>query len=161
MVIGLAGVLFDPVGGWLSDRFGRRRVMIIPWAALLLLVMPAFFVIAHYRTALALFGATAAMGIAGNIASASVLIAITESLPKRSRSGTLALIYAISISLFGGSAQFTVAWLTGVTHSPLAPAWYMAGGVFIGLLAMLAMRETAPVKTGPTALLEVPAPALS
>ena len=161
VVIGLCGVCFAPLGGWLSDRFGRRWVMIIPWAALLTLVIPAFFVISHYRTPLALFGATATMGVAANIASASVLIAITESLPKQSRSGTLALIYAIAISLFGGSAQFTVAWLTGVTHSSLAPAWYMAGGVFIGLLAMLAMRETAPAKTGVAASLDLASPVLS
>jgi hypothetical protein len=62
------------------------------------------------------------------------------------RAGGLALIYALAIAIFGGSAQFNVAWLTGVTHSNMAPAWYMAIGVAAGLIAMAAMRETAPVR---------------
>jgi thiazole synthase ThiGH ThiG subunit len=52
----------------------------------------------------------------------------------------------LAISTFGGTAQFIVAWLIAVTHNPLAPAWYMALAVAAGLVAMIATRETAPVK---------------
>ena len=148
VVLGVTGVCLDPVGGWLSDRFGRKRVMIIPWVLLLVLVLPAFAAISHFRTAWALFGATALLGALTAISSSSSLVAITESLPRKVRSGTLALVYALAISVFGGTAQFNVAGLTALTHNPLAPAWYMAVGVAVGLAAMLAMRETAPVKTG-------------
>ena len=37
-------------------------------------------------------------------------------------------------------------WLIGRTGSPLAPAWYMSAAMVLGIGAMLAMRETAPVK---------------
>ncbi len=148
VVLGLTGVVFDPVGGWLSDRFGRKPVMIIPWVVLLMLIGPCFWAISHYRTGVVLLGATALLSVATSISSSSVLVAVTESLPKQVRSGTLALVYAVAISIFGGSAQFNVAWLTGALHSPLAPAGYMAIGVAVGLAAMLMMRETAPVKVG-------------
>ncbi len=39
-----------------------------------------------------------------------------------------------------------VAWLTKLTHSPLAPAWYMTAAVAIALLAMAFMPETAPAR---------------
>jgi len=55
--------------------------------------------------------------------------------------------YALAISIFGGTAQFIVASLIVVTGNPLAPAWYMMGAVGIGVAAMVATRETAPVKT--------------
>ena len=71
-------------------------------------------------------------------------MAVTEGLPHRSRSGALALIYALAISVFGGSTQFTVAFLTRLTHSPLAPAWYMTGMVGLSLIAMAFLRESAP-----------------
>jgi hypothetical protein len=48
------------------------------------------------------------------------------------RSGGLAMIYAVAISVFGGSTQFVVAWLTQLTGDPLAPAWYMIGAVVVG-----------------------------
>jgi hypothetical protein len=62
------------------------------------------------------------------------------------RSGALGLIYALAVSIFGGSAQFLVAWLTRLTGNPLTPAWYMMGGVIVGLVAMRLIPESAPIK---------------
>jgi MFS family permease len=143
---GLMGAVFAPIGGWLSDRYGRRATMIAPWLALLALVFPCFYAISRFQTPLALFAATAAMSVAASISSSSVLTAITESLPKSGRSGALALIYAVAISIFGGTAQFAAAWMTQATHNAMAPAWYMAAAVTLGLGAMLALPETAPIK---------------
>jgi hypothetical protein len=64
------------------------------------------------------------------------------------RAAGFGLIYATSISLFGGSTQFMAAWLTRLTGNPLVPAWYMIGAVALGLVALAYLRETAPVKTG-------------
>lgn len=50
--------------------------------------------------------------------------------------------------MFGGTAQFNVAALTKLFHSDLVPAACMGAGVLVGLIAMLVMRESAPVKTG-------------
>jgi hypothetical protein len=38
--------------------------------------------------------------------------------------------------------------LTESTGSSLAPAWYMIAALAIGLIAVVLMRETAPLKTG-------------
>jgi hypothetical protein len=82
------------------------------------------------------------------LSTAVFLVSITESLPPQRRSGGLSLIYAVAISIFGGSTQFVVGWLTHVTGNPLAPAWYMVGAVLVGLTAIVLLPETAPVKRG-------------
>jgi MFS family permease len=148
VMLGLCGVICDPVGGWLSDRYGRKRVMLAPWVLLLFLVFPAFWMLNHFRTSAALLAATALLTIPGSISGSSVLVGITESLPPRIRSGALATLYAVAIATFGGTTQFIVAWLISVTGNPLAPAWYMAGAVIVGVIAMVAMRETAPRLVG-------------
>ena len=145
-VIGFSGVLCDPLGGWLSDRFGRKPVMIIPWLLLAIAVFPSFWMLERFRTGAALYGACAILGCISTLSSATIIVAITESLPQRARSAGIALIYALAISVFGGSAQFLVAWLIRATGNPLAPAWYMFGGVIIGLIALFQLPETAPVK---------------
>ncbi len=157
-VVGLCGVVCDPISGWLSDRIGRKPVMIVPWCCLLVAIFPAFHVLGATRTGTALYATTALLAVASTLSTATVLVAITEALPRRVRSSGLAIMYALSISVFGGSTQFLVAWLTRLTGNPMTPAWYLIGGVAIGLLAILAMPETAPVKTmrGATAATRVP-----
>lgn len=146
-VIGLSGVICDSLGGWLSDRFGRRPIMIVPWLFLAVAVFPCFWMLERLRTAAALYSACAVLACISTLSSATIIVAITESLPRRVRSGGIAIIYALAISVFGGSAQFFIAWLIRATGNPLAPAWYMFSGVVIGIIVLFQLPETAPIKT--------------
>ena len=146
---GLTGLVFAPLGGWLSDRFGRRPVMLIPAAILLIIAIPGFQLLARERTVLALIGMAVVFRICIAMSFASVLASVAESLPARIRAGALGLIYAFAISVFGGTTQFAVAWLNHATGNPLAPGWYMTAAVAIGLTAMTLMPETAPSRNRP------------
>jgi MHS family citrate/tricarballylate:H+ symporter-like MFS transporter len=147
-VVGLSGVICDTLGGWLSDKFGRKPVMIVPWLCLAIAVFPCFTLLERERSAFALYAACGILACASTLSASASLISVTESLPHRVRSGALAIIYALSISIFGGSTQFIVAWLTRLTGNPLTPAWYMIGGVIVGFMALRFMPETAPIKVG-------------
>lgn len=149
-VIGASGVVCDCLGGWLSDRFGRKPVMIVPWMLLAVAVLPSFWLLERLRSGAALYAACAVLACLSTLSSATIIVAITESLPQRVRSGAIALIYALAISVFGGSTQFLVAWIIHATGNALAPAWYLLCGVIIGLTAMFQLPETAPVKTKTT-----------
>ncbi|MDP1632657.1 MAG: MFS transporter [Caulobacter sp.] len=146
VVNGLTGAVFCYVGGMLADRFGRKPVMMWPHIAMMMLVLPCYWAIEHFRTAEALYGVTFLLVMLASISAVPVLVAITESLPARVRAGSLAMIYAVAISVFGGSTQFVVAWLGDLLHDPLTPAWYMLTFSAAGLLAMLALPESAPGK---------------
>jgi MFS family permease len=144
IAVGIFGIVCSPLGGWLSDRFGRKPVMVVPYVILLLVAVPGFWLTAHYRTTGSLLMLTAAIAFCSCITDASMLVSVTENLPAKIRCGSLGLIYAFAISVFGGSAQFMVAWLTDLTGSPLAPAWYLTGAVAITLFAQSQMPESAP-----------------
>jgi MHS family citrate/tricarballylate:H+ symporter-like MFS transporter len=135
-------------GGWLGDRFGRKPVMLAGAAALVLLSVPCFMAMLAWRTTASLVLNTVPLAFFIGLFPPPALANITESFPAAHRSGALGLVYALGVAIFGGSAQFIVTWLMQWTGSPLAPAIYMAGAVALGLGGMLAMRETAPVKTG-------------
>jgi hypothetical protein len=81
------------------------------------------------------------------IANTPPVILITETLPRHVRSGVLAIVYAVAVSVFGGSTQVTIQWLIDTTGNPLAPAFYWVGALAIGVVAMLLVKESAPSKT--------------
>jgi MFS family permease len=146
-VAGACGAVFNPISGWLSDRIGRKPVMMAAFALLLIVGVPCFVMMAHVRTVLSLYGAALLMAPLLALGSSAMMTFLAESLPQQIRSGGIGIIYAVAITVFGGSASFVVAWLTEITGSPLAPAWYMCAALAFGVCAMLAVRESAPIKT--------------
>jgi MFS transporter, MHS family, citrate/tricarballylate:H+ symporter len=141
--LGIAGAL---LGGWLADRFGRWPIMVWPQLVALLLTYPVFLWVVDTRSAMALLGGFGFLSLVGSLPYSAFYVALTESLPKNVRGGALATIYAVAIAAFGGTAQLVVTWLIHVTGNALAPAWYMLVAGAVGLVAMIMMRETAPVK---------------
>jgi MHS family citrate/tricarballylate:H+ symporter-like MFS transporter len=141
---GIAAVLF---GGWLSDRNGRRPIMIGSNLAYLLLILPVFYWITAARSAVALIVGSTLLGVASTLGTGSFYAAVTETLPKRIRGRTFATVYASAIALFGGTTQLVITWLIKVTGSPMAPAFYLAGASVIGQIAIMLILESAPAKT--------------
>jgi MFS family permease len=141
-------MVFEALSGWLSDRFGRKPVMIIPGVLLLLSILPCFWVIGHWKSTWALYGAEAVMATLAAISSVPVIVTITETLPAAIRSGAVATIYAFAISIFGGSTQFIIKLLIDRTGNPLAPAYYWTCAAVVGLIAMILVRESAPGRRG-------------
>ena len=148
VVIGVCGVTFDLISGALSDRIGRKPMMLIPGTLLLLAIIPSFYFINRFHTAAALLTATAVFYSLASLSTAPVIIWLTESLPAGIRSSGVAVVYAVAIALFGGTTQLIITELIKVTHSPEAPAWYWTGAAIVGICAMLATRESAPCKLG-------------
>jgi MFS family permease len=146
IVNGGFGVLFEPVSGWLSDRFGRKPVMLIPGAVQLFVVLPAFWFISTYRTPFAFYAAIALVTILQALSTPPVVTTLTEQLPKRVRSGVVATVYAFAISIFGGSTQFMLTWLLALSGNPLTPAYYWMSALVVGLTAMALVKESAPRK---------------
>lgn len=54
----------------------------------------------------------------------------------------------MAISVFGGSTQFVVTWLTALTGEPLTPAFYMMAALVVGVAGSVLMPESAPIKVG-------------
>jgi MFS transporter, MHS family, citrate/tricarballylate:H+ symporter len=152
---GSAGVLMDLSGGWLSDRFGRKPVMLLSMIALVVLIVPAFWLINRFPGRATLYSASALLMMLLNLGSISVLTMLSEQLPMRMRCGAVAIVYAFAISLFGGSTQFMETWLIRVTDNTMAPAWYWLGAALVGLAAVAMARESAPARTQRTRPLPV------
>jgi MFS transporter, MHS family, citrate/tricarballylate:H+ symporter len=146
-VVGLCGLTLDLVSGALSDVVGRKPMMVIPGTLLLLAILPVFHAMAHYRTPAVFLGGTALLSSLIALSAGPTVIWLTESFPAAIRSSGVAIVYAGSLALFGGTTQYFVTWLIKVTENPQAPAWCWTAASAVGLAAMIATRESAPRKT--------------
>lgn len=142
MMVGACMVVAALAGGVAADKFGRKVVMIVPCALLLLIAYPAFVALNKWHSSIALFAVPAVLALLTGSHAAAVITIIPETFPKALRSTGLSISYAIAATVFGGSTQFVVTWLLRVTGNPLSPAFYIIGACALGLLGMTLLTET-------------------
>jgi nitrate/nitrite transporter NarK len=131
----------DLTGGWLADRFGPKRVLIVPWLLLIFGIVPVFSILNATRTSTALLTSTAVLTTFHILGSSPATIHFVEALPARARAGAIGTVYALAIAIFGGTTQFVETLLIRWTGNPVVPAWYMMTAVMIALAGALTIPE--------------------
>ncbi|QCI68341.1 MFS transporter [Phreatobacter stygius] len=135
-------MVFCFIAGALSDRWGRKPLLLISSIGYVVLTYPLFLLVASGQFALALFAEivmAALLGFAGGPISA----ACAEAAPAKVRSTVVAIGVAFSITIFGGFAPFLGTYLIATFNTPLAPAFYAIAAAAITSVVVFRMRETA------------------
>jgi len=128
--------------GHLSDRLGRKPVMMFGCVGLLVLSVPALLLIRTGGMA-AVFGGMLIYGTLLSTFTGVMPSALPALFPTRIRYGALAIGFNVSVSLFGGTTPLMTAWLVDVTQNLMMPAYYMMGAAVIGIVSVVALAETA------------------
>ena len=141
VVLGVIGVVGDLAGGLLADRFGPKRVLLVPWLLLIVSIIPVFRILNETRTATALLASTAVLTSFHILGSSPAVLLFVQALPARVRAGATGLVYALAIAIFGGTTQLFETLLIRWTGNPVAPGWYMMGAVAVALTGALLIPE--------------------
>jgi MHS family proline/betaine transporter-like MFS transporter len=131
-----------PYAGHISDRFGRRPVLLLGSAALALLAYPLMALMARGHPAGIFVGQLSLALIVAGIG--GVLPAtMAELAPWRVRCTVLSVAYNLGVALLGGSTPLIAAWLLAKTGLTLAPAVYLAGAGVLSTIGALFLPHTA------------------
>ena len=133
------------LAGWLCDRYGRKAVMVLPRAALMLAIVPMLMWLHGTPTSATLFIVVGVLATLTAMSGAASLVTIPELIPLAIRSTTLSLVYAIAATVFGGTTQLVVTWLMAATGDPVSPGWYIVATSAVSLFAMWLLPETRDV----------------
>jgi MHS family proline/betaine transporter-like MFS transporter len=139
-----------PFAGRLSDRVGRRPVLMAGCLLLVIGSVPAFLIIRHRDVTSAFIGCMmiGLMYLCFDSTEPGTLPAL---FPTDVRAGALSISYNISVSLFGGTTPLVATALVDATHNLLAPGFLLTAAGLIGGVAVLLAPETArrPLPTAP------------
>ena len=144
---GVGNLSGDLLSGLLSDKIGRKPVMLASVFLMILLVLPAYLAMTRLPGALTVYAATSVLCLLQQTFGNAALVTVTESVPKAVRSTVLSILYALATTVFGGTTQLVIKLLTETTGSAMAPAWYITAALAVGAIAAVLIRETAPVKS--------------
>jgi len=135
-------MLLQPAVGALSDRIGRKPVMIAFGVGGLLFTYPIFRALEQVRDPFAAFALVLAALVIVSGYTAINAVVKAELFPAHIRALGVALPYAIANTLFGGTAEYVALWLkqAGVAS---AFYWYVTVMIGLSLVVYLRMRDTA------------------
>src|SRR5215469_10701232 len=135
-------VILIPIWGALSDRIGRKPLLLASSGGYVVLAYPLFMMASSGNVALALL-AQMTMIVLLSFFSGACPAAYSEILPTRVRYTALSIGYNIAVAVFGGFAPFIATWLIGVTGNNLAPSFYLIAAATITFFVVLKITETA------------------
>ncbi|EFE94450.1 MFS transporter [Serratia odorifera] len=128
--------------GILSDRWGRKTVMLTAMLAVILFTFPLLHLLQDVQTSLAIKGIAVliAGAVVGLLAGPGPAM-LAEMFPTRVRYTGLGLAYSLSNAVFSGSAGLIITGLIKQTGNIDIPAYYVVATSLVSLLALMTLRR--------------------
>ena len=128
--------LLQPHFGALSDRIGRRPLLIFFGLGATLGTVPLFTLLGHATTGKQAFGLmVVALIVVSGYTSINAIVK-AELFPSEIRALGVGLPYGLTVALFGGTVNYVALWLRSLHHESLF-FWYVSAAAFISLCAYL------------------------
>lgn len=131
----------QPVFGNLSDRIGRRPLLIGFGVLGTLGTVPLLTALSHTTTPwVAFLLLVVALVIVSGYSSINAVVK-AELFPVEIRALGIGLPHALTVALFGGTAEYLALWSKGAGREPYF-YWYISACIAVSLLVFLAMEDT-------------------
>lgn len=134
-------LLMVPLAGMLSDRYGRKRLLLIGGIGVFLAAWPMFWLLHHRDFWLGMLGQFG-LAIFSGLFLGVIPVVMVEALPAKVRCSAISIGYNISLGLLGGTAPMVATYLIELTLDDLSPAFFLMGTAAISVGTVLTLRET-------------------
>jgi MHS family citrate/tricarballylate:H+ symporter-like MFS transporter len=144
--VGLSNFIWLPVMGALSDRVGRKPILLLFSALTLLTAYPALAWLVAAPSFINMLMVLLWLSFLYGSYNGAMVVALTEIVPVEVRTAGFSLAYALATALFGGFTPMVSTWLIEVTGNKAAPGLWMAFAGACGLIATIIIYRDSAVR---------------
>ena len=135
LLVAISNFFWLPVGGALSDRFGRRPVLIAMTLLALATAWPALTMLANAPSFLMMLSVLLWLSFIYGMYNGAMIPALTEIMPAEVRVAGFSLAYSLATAVFGGFTPVISTALIEYTGDKASPGYWMSFAAICGLLA--------------------------
>ncbi|WP_416310919.1 MFS transporter [Pseudomonas sp. W03] len=149
MCVGLSNFIWLPVMGALSDRIGRKPLLLAASVLALVTAYPMLSWLVANPSFSRLLEVELWLSFLYGSYNGAMVVALTEVMPADVRTTGFSLAYSLATATFGGFTPAICTWLIHTLDNQAAPGLWLSGAATLGLLATLVLfRKGARVREG-------------
>jgi MHS family citrate/tricarballylate:H+ symporter-like MFS transporter len=137
LLVAVTNFIWNPVGGALSDRIGRKPVLV----TIAVLSLVTAYPVLHWLVTDPSFGKLLAVEMMFSfyfgVYSGTMLGCLVEIVPAHVRTTCFSLAFALAAGLFGTFTPFASTWLIDKTGDKASPCYWLMFGAALGIIAAL------------------------
>jgi metabolite-proton symporter len=135
LCVGVSNFIWLPLSGALSDRIGRRPILIACTALGLITAYPALSWVVAEPSFLRLLVVELWLSFIYGCYNGAMVVWLTEIMPAEVRASGFSMAYSLATALFGGFTPYISTWLIDQTHNRAVPGAWVALAAAMGLIA--------------------------
>ena len=137
LLVAISNFIWLPVGGALSDRFGRKPVLIAMTLLALATSYPALTLLADAPSFSMMLSVLLWLSFLYGLYNGAMIPALTEIMPAEVRVAGFSLAYSLATAVFGGFTPVMSTALIEYTGDKASPGYWMSFAAVCALLATL------------------------
>ncbi len=139
LLVATSNFLWLPVGGAISDRVGRKPVLITISTLALLTAYPALTWLVASPTFVKMLAVELWFSMFFGVYNGAMVAALSEQVPPYVRTTCFALAFSLAVALFGSFTPLASTWLIKTTADRASPGYWLMFAAASGLLATLVL----------------------
>ncbi|QCR38872.1 MFS transporter [Nissabacter sp. SGAir0207] len=149
LLVAISNFIWLPIGGMLSDRFGRKPVLVTMTLLALCTSYPALSLLASAPGFAMMLGVLLWLSFIYGLYNGAMIPALTEIMPTDVRVAGFSLAYSLATALFGGFTPVVSTGLIELTGDKASPGYWMSFAAVCALLATLYLyrRSALPLQS--------------
>lgn len=142
LCVAVSNFIWLPIGGALSDRIGRRPLLVGMTVLSIATAYPALSLLAHAPSFVNMLLVLLWLSFMYGVYNGAMIVALTEVMPVEVRVAGFSLAYSLATAVFGGFTPAISTALIHLTGDKAAPGYWMSFAAACALLSTFALYRS-------------------